>query len=127
MSNFYRLIYLIIGFICLTTYPGSAQTTFNLESFAKDSLPVCINYSYDEQVYFGAIYSTDTVRENESDSTYELEDVYETNDYEKDTTLILPVGFVKAYLMPDSLTENLPSEYYAIDRKSTRLNSSHRT
>ncbi len=57
--------------------PNCQSQTDILKSFPKGKLPVCISYSKEEQVYFGAIYTVDTVEG-------ELQDVFEKSNLDKD-------------------------------------------
>ena len=84
---------------------GQTETTF-IKQFKPDSLPFCISYSHDEQVYFGAIYHTDTIEG-------EAQDVFEKNDnYQKDSSLLLTKEFVKQHLLPNT------KFIYTLDDKS---------
>ena len=100
--------WLFLFVLSVVTTFVSAQKTTGLkdftEKFSPDTLPNCIDYSYDEKVHFGAIYHTDTVMVKDNDTTYlKLEDVFETNeDYKNDTALRLEKKLVKEYLVPDA-------------------------
>ena len=107
-----------------------------LKKFKPTTLPICVDYSHQEQIYFGAIYHTDTIYADDAGSTeFELVDVMvESGNYEKDTTLLLTQAAVKKYLLPNSahiftinpesgdtlystpVGEYLNSDFYAISR-----------
>lgn len=90
--------------VSFVTYAQS-QIDF-LKTFKPDSLPICVSYTYDEQVYFGAIYHTDTIEG-------EAQDVFEKNEsYQKDSSLLLTKEVVKHYLLPKT------QFIYTIDDKS---------
>lgn len=94
-------ITLLVSFVSF----GQTQIDF-LKTFKPDSLPSCVTYSYDEQVYFGAIYHTDTIEG-------EAQDVFEKSEsYQKDSSLLLTKEVVKHYLLPRS------QFIYTIDGKS---------
>ncbi|MBK9482685.1 MAG: hypothetical protein IPO02_12065 [Bacteroidetes bacterium] len=85
---------IILLYLTFVSYGQSATTI--IEQFKPDSLPMCLSYSHDEQVYFGAIYHTDTIEG-------EAQDVFEKNDsYQKDSSLLLTKEFVKQHLLPNS-------------------------
>jgi hypothetical protein len=84
---------------------NSSITSF-VNKFKQLTLPTCVEYSYEEQVYFGAVYHTDTVLIKEKDTSYyEIQEVYEMNNgYEKDTSSVLNRAGVKKYLLPPNDT-----------------------
>ncbi len=85
---------LILSLIFLAVR-GQTTSPF-LKQFKQTSLPVCIKYTHEEQIYFGAIYHTDTI-------DGELQDVFEKNDnYQKDSLLLLSKEFVKMHLLPNT-------------------------
>ncbi|MBL0049127.1 MAG: hypothetical protein IPP32_13665 [Bacteroidetes bacterium] len=85
------IISLLISFVSY----GQSLTDF-LKVIQQDSLPICVPYSHEEQVYFGAIYRTDTIEG-------EAQDVFEKNDnYQKDSALLLTKEFVKQHLLPNT-------------------------
>ena len=79
---------------------GFTQTFKEIKKFPLKQLPIVIDYSLDEQKYYGAIYHTDTLKIQGEDSTeLIIEEVYETSVYKKDSTLLLSEDFVKTYLL----------------------------
>ncbi|MBX7107632.1 MAG: hypothetical protein K1X61_03190 [Chitinophagales bacterium] len=83
--------------LLLLTFVSFGQSAKSItEMFKRDSLPICVSYSHDEQVYFGAIYHTDTIEG-------EAQDVFEKNaSYQKDSSLLLTKEFVMQHLFPKS-------------------------
>lgn len=74
---------------------GQSSTNF-IEKFKPKSLPTCVSYSYEEQVYFGAIYHTETIKG-------EAQDIFKKNkNYQKDSSLLLTIEFVKQHLLPNT-------------------------
>lgn len=68
----------------LLTLTTQGQTRSFLKNFKSATLPICVEYSHDEQVYFGAIYRTDTTVIHENDTTYtEIEEIYEEKNMRK--------------------------------------------
>lgn len=136
MKQYTLIVSLIFGMLFFTNNVFGQKTTSTdsfIELFKPDTLPTCIEYSYEEQVYFGAVFYTDSVLvEQEDEEPYwELQDIYEEATYERDTTLLLDKAFVKKSLLPhvaalyylgekgdtlysDSIGEYLESGFYPI-------------
>lgn len=91
----------------LLSFVTYGQTRINfLNQFKSVKLPICVAYSHDEQVYFGAIYETDTI-------DGEAQNVFEQNEnYQKDSSLLLSKEFVKQHLLPNT------NFIYTLDEKS---------
>ncbi len=76
------------------------------QNIFPNGVPFCVNYSHEEQVDFGAIYTTDT-------TDGEISDTYETNEnYEKDSNKLLAKDYVRQHLLPDT------KFIYTIDNKN---------
>ena len=140
MFKWYLLI-LFVGSVNLAMGQDPAIPAEFLGKFASAVLPDSIGYSYNDMVYFGAIYHTDTVAEQDGDSTYiELVDVYEKSEnYHNDQSLLIDKEFVKQYLLPDAkyiyyinergdttysepIDDYLNSEFYAMNLLITTKN-----
>lgn len=116
MSVRYKILYLS-NLICLLTF-GQSTTEFNnlIKTLKTNAIPTCFTYTRDEQIYFGAIYHIDTVLVKYDDTTKkEIQEIYETTNYKKDTSLKLSENFIANYITVD--TESLNDTENNIDDK----------
>ncbi|HNI44449.1 MAG TPA: hypothetical protein PK230_07125, partial [Chitinophagales bacterium] len=88
----FRLIIIFLAQLFCSVTMGQTVSEFEKlkKMFVTQSLPISITYSFEEQVFFGAVYHNDTTYEKEGDSTIlVIEEVYDTNSYQKDSTLLI--------------------------------------
>lgn len=86
-----------------------------LSKFGTDSLPLCLTYSQQEKVSFGAVYEADTVEVVEDDTSYfEIVDRYLENDYTRDTAKLIGKKYFGFNISPeDPYMKDRPVEVYA--------------
>ena len=98
----FRLILIFVAQLFCSVTMGQTVSEFEKlkKMFVTQSLPISITYSFEEQVFFGAVYHNDTTYEKEGDSTIlVIEEVYDTNSYQKDSTLLIDRNLAQKYLL----------------------------